>query len=119
MYPPRRGGRPGRRPGRARRRAPPEEAGDRRGADRRGRRSGPRHPGADRMTVRGIRGAIAAAQNSRPEILARTRQLIQAMMKANHLKTSSIAAAFFTVTPDLTAEFPATAVRALAAENKG
>lgn len=63
------------------------------------------------MSVRGIRGAITATRNARAEVVTRTRELLEAMMSANRTKPRDIAAAFFTVTRDLDAEFPASAAR--------
>jgi chorismate mutase len=63
------------------------------------------------MTVRGIRGAINIAENSREEILSRSRELLEAILKANNVKAADIAAAIFTLSPDLNADFPAYAAR--------
>lgn len=64
------------------------------------------------MTLcRGIRGAITAEANTREAIVDATTELLQALVKANDLEPSSIAAAFFTTTQDLNAEFPALAAR--------
>jgi len=60
---------------------------------------------------RGIRGAITAEANTREAIVDATTELLQALVKANDLEPSSIAAAFFTTTQDLNAEFPALAAR--------
>src|SRR5438046_9271859 len=63
------------------------------------------------MPVRGIRGAIDVARNNGEEILARTGELLRAMVKANRVKAEDVAAAIFSLTPDLNAEFPAIAAR--------
>ncbi len=65
------------------------------------------------MAVRGIRGAIQVAENSAAAISSATQQLLRAMVEANDLKTESIASAFFTVTTDLNADYPASAARAM------
>lgn len=65
------------------------------------------------MPVRGIRGAVRVAANERQEIFDRTRELLGAMAKANALRPDDIGAAFFTLTPDLNADFPAHAARDL------
>ncbi len=65
------------------------------------------------MNVRGVRGATTVAKNTRAEIGARAVELVQAMLRANRVKPPDIAAAFFTLTPDLDADFPAHAVRRL------
>jgi chorismate mutase len=63
------------------------------------------------MPVRGVRGAIDVARNSREEILSRTGELLRAMVRANRVKADAVAAAIFSLTPDLDAEFPAIAAR--------
>lgn len=61
--------------------------------------------------VRGIRGAITVERNNAGEIVAATRELLEAIIKENDLDPENIASAFFTVTADLNAEFPASAAR--------
>lgn len=61
--------------------------------------------------LRGIRGAITVERNLSEEIVAATRELIEAITKENGLDPEDIASVIFTVTADLDAEFPATAVR--------
>lgn len=63
--------------------------------------------------VRGIRGAIQVAANSRDAIAAATQELLAAMVRDNALDPADIAGAFFTTTADLNADFPAYAARAL------
>ena len=63
------------------------------------------------MPVRGIRGAVNVSRNSRREIFTKTRDLLGAMVRANRIREKDIAAAFFTLTPDLNADFPAYAAR--------
>ena len=63
------------------------------------------------MPVRGIRGAIDVARNGKEEILAKTGRLLRAMVRANRVKEEDVAAAIFSLTPDLDAEFPAIAAR--------
>jgi chorismate mutase len=65
------------------------------------------------MSVRGIRGAIDVKANTAEAIGEATARLLVAMCEANGLVPSSIISAFFTVTTDLTAAFPASAARAL------
>jgi chorismate mutase len=65
------------------------------------------------MSVRGIRGAITVAANTRTAIVAATDELLRAMIADNHVLADDIAAVFFTTTADLNAEFPAAAARAL------
>lgn len=64
--------------------------------------------------VYGIRGAIDVASNDKEAILAATTRLLQEILKANpQLNPAYIASAFFTLTPDLDAIYPAAAARAL------
>ena len=65
------------------------------------------------MAVRGIRGAITAAANERGAIVDATGRLLREIVARNGIAVSDIGAVFFTTTPDLTAEFPAAAARAL------
>ena len=65
------------------------------------------------MACRGIRGAITVETDSAPAILEATRQLLTGMVEANQLDSADVASAIFTVTPDLTAAFPARAARDL------
>ena len=67
------------------------------------------------MSVRGVRGAITVDRNTRSEIAARAVELVHGMLDANRIDIDDIAAAFFTLTPDLDADFPAHAVRKLGA----
>jgi chorismate mutase len=65
------------------------------------------------MAVRGIRGAITAEANSAEAIHAATIELLEALIRRNILDPLEIASAWFTVTPDLDATFPAYAARKL------
>ena len=65
------------------------------------------------MPVRGVRGATTAEANTSPAILAATRELLSRLVADNGLAVEDIASAFFTVTPDITAGFPAAAARQL------
>lgn len=61
--------------------------------------------------MRGIRGAICAHDNTKPGIYGATQHLLREMVRRNGLTTDDIVAAFFTMTPDLNADFPAYAAR--------
>ena len=61
--------------------------------------------------VRGIRGATTAEGNTREAVLAATGELMERLIEANSIDADDVAAAFFTTTPDLNAEFPAAAAR--------
>lgn len=65
------------------------------------------------MPLRGIRGAVDVPRNTREAILERTQELLRAAVAANGVRPDDIAAAFFTMTPDLDADFPAHAARRL------
>jgi len=65
------------------------------------------------LQCRGIRGAITVSANNKKSILAATEELLKEMEQANSVKLDDIAAIFFTTTPDLNAEFPASATREL------
>ena len=65
------------------------------------------------MQCRGIRGAIMVLANNKESILAATGKLLVEMAQANKIEIKDIAAIFFTTTPDLNAEFPASATREL------
>ena len=61
--------------------------------------------------VRGIRGATTADTNTRGDVLSATKGLLEKLIEANEIDPDDVAAAFFTTTPDLDAEFPAAAAR--------
>lgn len=63
--------------------------------------------------VRGIRGATVADDNTRDAILNATDELLRVMVESNGVDIDDIAAAYFTTTDDLNAEFPAAAARKL------
>jgi chorismate mutase len=63
------------------------------------------------VQCRGIRGATTAEVDSAAEILGATRELLAQIIRANGVAAQDVASAFFTVTPDLTAAFPAKAAR--------
>jgi len=61
--------------------------------------------------VRGIRGATTVEANEPSAIYEATAELLAAMVEENKLDSKSIAAVFFSATPDLNAAFPAKAAR--------
>ena len=63
------------------------------------------------IRCRGIRGATTVEADSREAIIAATIEMLNAIVEANDVEAEEIASAFFTTTPDLTAEFPALAAR--------
>lgn len=65
------------------------------------------------MFVRGIRGATTVEQNDKEEILAATIELWNQIIEQNGIVPEEIGAVYITVTPELTATFPASAIRQL------
>ena len=63
--------------------------------------------------VRGIRGATTSDDNSKEAILEATREVLSQLILANDIAAEDVAAAMFTTTQDLNAEFPAVAARRL------
>ena len=63
------------------------------------------------MTVRGVRGATTADENSRSAILNATSELLKEIVDRNDISVDDIASVLFTTTADLNAEFPAAAAR--------
>lgn len=65
------------------------------------------------MALRGIRGATVVEENNSSQIVAETKHLLSELLTQNNLIIDDIATIFFTVTQDITAEFPAVAAREL------
>ena len=66
------------------------------------------------MTVcRGVRGATTVQADDRDQILTATRQMLALMIRRNGIESTDVASVMFTVTKDLSAEFPALAARQL------
>lgn len=63
------------------------------------------------MAVRAIRGATQLDADDREHLLARTRELVAAVLEANTVDTEALISIVFTCTPDLTSDFPAAAAR--------
>lgn len=61
--------------------------------------------------VRGVRGATTVGANDREEILSATTELLERIVALNAIAPADVASVWFTVTPDLDAEFPAVAAR--------
>ncbi len=61
--------------------------------------------------VRGIRGATTANSNTKDEVFNATSELLDELVEANDIDADDVAAAFFTTTADLNADFPAAAAR--------
>lgn len=65
------------------------------------------------MRLHALRGAITCTENSRSEIEEKTHRLIKELLSRNDLAHDDLVSVIFTMTDDLTAEFPATAARGL------
>lgn len=65
------------------------------------------------MTIRAIRGATQVAANDRDEIIDATAELVATVLERNDLTADALISVLFTMTPDLDAEFPAYAARAM------
>ncbi len=63
------------------------------------------------MSVRGVRGAVTVESNTKEEIVSKTGELLEALIKKNDINVEDVASVLFSVTDDLDAEFPAVAAR--------
>ncbi len=63
-----------------------------------------------------LRGAISVERDDAEEILDATTELMREIMDRNTLSPEQVVSCIFTVTDDLSAEFPAVAARALGFE---
>ena len=69
------------------------------------------------QACRGIRGATTADANTDEAIYSATRDMLQELINLNGINQEQVAAAYFTVTSDLNAAFPAAAARQLGWNN--
>ncbi|MFM8972975.1 MAG: chorismate mutase [Actinomycetota bacterium] len=65
------------------------------------------------MRLLALRGATTCDEDSKAQIERRTQDLVSAMLERNGIAHDDLVSIIFTATDDLTAEFPATAARAL------
>lgn len=65
------------------------------------------------VTVRAVRGATQVDRNEREDVLEATAELVRAVLDRNALSPADLISVIFTATPDLTADFPAYAARAM------
>lgn len=65
------------------------------------------------LACRGIRGATTVTENTKDAILSGTTELLEKLVDENDIQREQLAAAIFTTTRDLNAEFPAVAARQL------
>lgn len=63
--------------------------------------------------VHAVRGATTVVADSAEAITAATGELLSEMLERNSLRSEDLISIVFTATPDLSAEFPAVAARAL------
>ena len=63
------------------------------------------------MRLQALRGAITCTEDSKAEIDAKTARLVKELFARNELSQDDVVSIFFTSTPDLTAEFPASSAR--------
>lgn len=59
-----------------------------------------------------LRGATTLDSDSRDEVMARTAEMLEALLDRNGLDAADIVSLLFTATDDIHSEFPAAAVRA-------
>src|SRR3954469_1589590 len=67
----------------------------------------------DGMRVVALRGANEVKSNTAEEILAATDKLMREILERNRLGADDLVSCIFTLTPDLDAQFPAAAARAM------
>jgi chorismate mutase len=60
-----------------------------------------------------VRGATQVDANDRDQVIEATAELVREVLARNDLSTEDLISVIFTATPDLTAEFPAYAARAI------
>jgi chorismate mutase len=65
------------------------------------------------MEVMALRGATTLEANTRDEVTLKTKALVSEMLERNGIAHDDLVSVIFTATEDVTAEFPATAARAL------
>ena len=65
------------------------------------------------MALRALRGATTVAADRAEDIGSATGELLTELMARNEVAPADIVSIVFTATPDLTAQFPAVAARAL------
>jgi chorismate mutase len=63
--------------------------------------------------LRGVRGATTLDEDDPRQIAERTSELVRILVEANGIRAEDVASAVFTVTPDVSAAFPAVAARSV------
>ncbi|MBU8879094.1 chorismate mutase [Bacillus sp. FJAT-29790] len=61
--------------------------------------------------IRGVRGAITVKEDNETEIIEATEILLRRMIDENAIEADTVASVFISVTEDITAAFPAKAMR--------
>jgi chorismate mutase len=65
------------------------------------------------VRLQALRGAVTCTENSKAEIGEKTQRLLKELLARNALDHDDLVSIIFTMTSDLTTEFPAAAARAL------
>jgi chorismate mutase len=65
------------------------------------------------VAVLALRGAITVEADTKAEVDAKTKRLVQEMLDRNNVDHDDLISIIFTATDDITAEFPAAAARSL------
>lgn len=63
------------------------------------------------IVIRGIRGATTVTENREDEIIEATEILLREIIEQNKIEANMVASIFISVTEDITAAFPAKAIR--------
>lgn len=71
------------------------------------------HQPLESVALWGVRGAITVTADDRTELHAATQELLRELLRRNSITPDDVLSAVFTVTPDLTSDFPAHAARAI------
>mgnify|MGYP000940651545 CR=1 FL=1 len=66
-----------------------------------------------RERIWAVRGAITISEDTPEEVTAATKELLNEVIKANQIEAEKIVSIIFTVTSDISSEFPAVAPRQL------
>lgn len=61
--------------------------------------------------VRGVRGATTIPEDNSQEVIRATQELLTALLRENDIEVGDVVSAVFTVTSDVTSQFPALAAR--------
>jgi chorismate mutase len=67
---------------------------------------------SDQCRIAALRGATTLDSDTREQVLERTAEMLDTLLKRNHLVPQDMVSLIFTATDDIHSEFPAAAVRA-------